>query len=82
MHLVIFADVTCSSLSSPENGYINFASDMIPPYDFQTNATYSCNTPYGLSRGNNVRTCISSSAGSGEWSGVAPFCGGNFSLVF
>lgn len=55
---------------------------MTPPYDFLTTATYSCNTRYGLSRGNRVRTCISSSAGPGEWNGAAPFCGGNFPLVF
>ncbi len=41
-----------------------------------TNATYSCDTGYGLSGGNPVRTCVSSDSGPGEWSGTALTCEG------
>ncbi len=68
--------ITCEQLNAPTNGFITFAIDTIAPYDYLTTATYGCNTAYGLSGGNTVRTCVGSSTGPGEWNGVAPDCEG------
>ena len=56
------------------NGLITYATDLTDPFDYQTTATYSCSSSYGLSGGDRVRTCVGSSAGPGEWSGTAPVC--------
>ncbi|XP_064387965.1 uncharacterized protein LOC135336171 isoform X3 [Halichondria panicea] len=68
--------VTCQSLSSPSNGQIDYQGDTAVPFDYQTTVTYSCNNGYGLFGGDRVRTCVSSSAGPGEWNGIAPTCEG------
>ena len=47
---------------------------MIAPFDYLTTATYSCNTGFGLSGGDTIRTCVGSSSGPGEWDGTAPTC--------
>ncbi len=57
------------------NGAITFSPESFPT-DYQTTASYSCNTGYGLSGGDRERTCVSSSSGPGEWSGIAPRCEG------
>ncbi len=41
-----------------------------------TNATYGCDDGFGLSGGDRVRTCGSSSSGPGEWNGVNLTCEG------
>ncbi|XP_064384964.1 uncharacterized protein LOC135333878 isoform X2 [Halichondria panicea] len=66
--------IMCPDLSEPDNGFVTFAVDTSSPYDYLTMATYGCNTDYGLSSGENVRTCVLSSIGGGEWSGNAPSC--------
>ncbi len=68
--------ITCSGLSDPTNGMVNFAVDTTSPFDYQTRATYSCNSGYGLTSGDTVRTCEGSRNGPGEWTGTAPFCEG------
>ncbi len=68
--------MTCQSLSSPSNGQIDYQGDTAVPFDYQTTVTYSCNNGYGLFGGDRVRTCVSSSAGPGEWNGIAPTCEG------
>ena len=68
--------IMCPDLSEPDNGFVTFAVDTSSPYDYLTMATYGCNTDYGLSSGENVRTCVLSSIGGGEWSGNAPSCEG------
>ena len=81
MHIVCTA-ITCSSLSPPTNAIINYATDTISPFDYRTTATYVCDSGFGLSGGNRVRTCVGSSAGPGEWNGTAPTCQGQtFFLV-
>ena len=71
-----FTAVKCSSLVAPTNGMITYATDTTAPFDYQTTATYSCISGFGLSGGDRVRTCVSSSAGPGEWSGIEPTCEG------
>ena len=41
-----------------------------PPYYFNDDLTYTCDTGYDLSGGDATRTCTA----SGTWSGVAPTC--------
>ena len=72
-----FTAVTCPELSSPTNGLIAFATDTDAPFDYQTTATYSCNTGFGLSAGDSVRICTASLSGGGEWSGSPLTCEGN-----
>ena len=66
----------CRSLTVPTNGVITYTADTTSPFDYQTTASYSCDAGFGLSGGNRVRTCVSSSSGPGEWSGIAPTCEG------
>ncbi len=63
------------------NGLVTYATDTTSPFDYQTTATYSCDTGYGMSGGDTVRTCVSSTAGPGEWSGTVPTCEGVYSCV-
>ena len=65
--------VVCPDLMDPTNGIITFTGETS---GFMTMATYSCNPGYGLSGGDSVRTCTSSSVGPGEWSGTSPTCEG------
>ncbi len=62
------------------NGRISYQDDTIAPFVFETTVTYSCDTGYGMSGGNPVRTCVSSDSGPGEWSGTAPTCEGENTL--
>ncbi len=57
------------------NGFITFTEDATS-LGFMATATYGCDTEFGLSGGDRVSTCGSSSSGPGEWSGTAPTCEG------
>lgn len=76
MYVHLFSAITCGDLDAPTNGIITFASDTTPQYEYQTTATYICSTGYGLSGGTSIRTCEGSTAGPGEWDGLAPSCEG------
>ena len=65
----------CTSLAAPSNGLISYGPNMTSPFNYQTVATYSCNTGYGLFGGDRTRQCVSTSPGDGGWSGIAPTCG-------
>ncbi len=73
-----FAAITCPSLVEPINAIITYTTDITAPFDYQTTATYSCTSGFGLSRGDMSRTCIFSSTSSsgGAWNGSAPTCEG------
>lgn len=75
-------EITCGELTEPTNGYISYTFDTTAPFDFQTNASYACNTGYGLFGGNTIRTCVESTAGPGEWTGYAPTCEGIIRMLF
>ena len=67
--------VTCTALPAPTNGLITYSPDITAPYDFQTIATYRCNTGYGLSGGTGTPTvCVDATVGSGEWVGDRYTC--------
>ena len=68
----------CPTLLSPANGFITFTEGSSSSLQFMTNATYGCNTGYGLSGGDRVRTCVGSVVGPGEWSGTEPTCIGMY----
>ena len=78
MLLFFFLEIVCNSLLALANGMITYATDTNAPFDYQTTASYSCSSGYGLSGGDRVRTCVGSSAEPGEWSGTAPTCEGQF----
>ncbi len=79
----LFVAITCINLNAPTNGIITFSAGTTAPYDYQTTATYSCNTGYGLSGKDSVRTCLGSTTGvGGEWSATAPTCEGTYVYVF
>ena len=58
------------------NGVVEFSETPSDLVSFQTIATYRCNSGFGLSGGDRVRTCIGSSSGGGEWTGSTPLCEG------
>ena len=66
----------CPLLSDPGNGVITYSEDSSPSLGFMETATYSCNTGFGLSGGDTVRTCVGAAGSSGEWTGTAPTCQG------
>ena len=62
----------CPALSTPVNGQISFSSLL---YTANVTATYSCDTGFGLSGGDEVLTCGGDgSSPIGEWSGPPPVC--------
>ncbi len=74
-YVYCLAVITCSSLPVLANGIITYTIDTTAPFDDQTTANYSCNFGFRLSTvGDNVRTCVQSNTGPGEWTGAAPFC--------
>ena len=76
-----YTEVICPALTAPMNGAISFSPE-ISPTDYQTTVTYSCVNGFGLSGGDIGRTCVSSNAGPGEWSGTAPSCQGTNTFMF
>ncbi len=74
--LFVTAAVMCSFLTAPTNGVITYTGMTSGSLGFMDIATYSCNSGYGLSGGNTVRTCTGSAGSSGEWTGTAPTCEG------
>ena len=69
----ISAAIMCPDLPDPSNGFILYAMNMTPPFDFMTVANYECNTGYGLFGGDTMRTCAGLDP-TGEWNGTAPTC--------
>ena len=73
--------ITCSTLDAIPNGAIVYSPDTIDPFDFETNATYSCNEGFYL-EGESIRTCIGDgSSVSGVWNGITPVCTGMFTKL-
>lgn len=71
-HLVI----TCGSLTVISNGRLTYTPDTTVPFDYGTNATFSCDSGYFL-EGDVVRTCIGDgSDANGNWNGMTPQCTG------
>ena len=56
------------------NGVVEFNETAFGVVNLQVVATYRCNTGFGLSDGDRVRTCVDS--GWGGWTGAAPLCEG------
>lgn len=73
---MFFPAITCTVLPAPSNGDITYTTDTIAPFDFETTATYTCSTGFGLSNRNRVRICVGAPLGGGTWSGVPPTCDG------
>lgn len=68
--------ITCSALAPVNNGQLVYSA--IAPYDFSTEAMHSCDEGYFL-EGNEIRTCQGDgSSVTGQWSGSAPVCSGNY----
>ncbi len=69
--------IMCSSLTEPTNGDIEFATDTTAPYNFGTEATYSCEEGYDVVMGNTTRTCDGDGTTiMGSWTDQTPSCGG------
>ena len=72
----------CSDIADPENGQIDFVTDDLAPFDFETVATYSCDTGFELNGGDVTRMCGGDGTSpDGFFTGSAPTCVGKlFSL--
>ncbi len=76
IELLFFPAITCDGLDTVNNGSITYGPDVTAPYNFGTNATYSCNMGLFL-EGDQVRTCQGDdSSVTGTWTGVTPVCAG------
>ena len=65
----------CAELSTPTNGAILYSTNMTAPYNFGTKATYVCDSGFGISGGDRIRTCGGMVTHTeGIWSGVAATC--------
>ena len=74
---MMYAAITCTSLSSIPNGRITYTPDTTSPFDFGTTATYSCDDGFFIV-GNSAQTCDGDGSGvGGVWSGSAPVCSGH-----
>ena len=73
----------CFDLPVPANGRIFYYNDVPPaPYDFGTQATYICDSGFGLNGGDATRTCSGGGANTnGTWSGRAPACEGKIIAI-
>ena len=71
------AEIICSELTAPDNGQVSYDRAVITSVQFQTTATYTCNSGYGLTGGNRSRVCDGDGRSYlGSWTGTAPGCGG------
>ena len=78
-HFFLSAEITCQVLSSPENGLIIYSPTVTSEATYNTTATYSCDLGFGLSGGEEERTCEGDGISlDGMWSGITPTCKGNF----
>ncbi len=76
-HLV--TALTCSLLTTPDNGVIMYSTITAPTFELSTTASYSCNTGYGLSGSQVTRTCEADAMSlSASWSGEALSCPGDY----
>ena len=62
----------CASLPSISNGVITYSPEIMNPFEFGTNATYSCDEGFYLSD-RPLRTCTGSGTTS-FWDGQEPEC--------
>ena len=66
---------SCPKLSAPENGVVTNSANAV---GFVKRADYECDPGFQKAGGDAMRTCVSASGSSGEWTGTAPTCQGNF----
>ena len=77
LDLFVLTAITCGDLTPPSNGMVGFSSSALAPYEFGVTATYTCDTGFGLYRGDGMRTCGGDgSSPNGMWSGASPNCEG------
>lgn len=60
------ASADCGGLPDPTDGMVEISPDTM----LDATATYSCDTGFGISSGDEVRTCLANSS----WSGEAATC--------
>ena len=69
------AALMCAELQIPTNGNILYSTNMTSPYDFGTEATYVCDSGFGISGSDRMRTCGGMDLDpEGIWSGLAATC--------
>ncbi len=69
-------EITCSILEPIVNGMIGYSPDITAPFDYGTNATYSCNDGFFL-EGSEIINCDGDgSSVNGEWADDPPQCTG------
>ena len=72
--------IVCPTLSSITNGQVVYSTTS--PFNYGTEATYTCDDGFGLTGGNRIRRCRgTSSSPNGVWSGSIPTCQGSQSLA-
>ena len=79
--IIIFVAIMCTDLPTPDNGQVSYASDTTAPYDFGTEATYVCNSGFGIV-GSRTRMCTGNNSTTiGTWTVTAPTCEGTYPLA-
>ena len=77
---ILFSEqIACLALPEPENGRIEYSSGSTGDQLFGVTAMYICESGFGLTGGERVRTCEGDgNSPVGTWTGNAPSCLGNF----
>ena len=69
--------IMCPDLPDPENGDIEYSTDLTATFEAPTTAVYKCDPGYSLAGGDSVRTCTGTGENTdGDWTGSAPTCDG------
>ena len=72
---LITGNIMCPSLPEPLNGQVVSSTNTTGDQVFGATATYVCDSGFGLSGGERVRTCSSDGSSTiGFWTGSAPSC--------
>ena len=69
--------IMCPDLPDPENGDIEYSTDLTATFEAPTTAVYKCDPGYSLVGGDTVRMCTGTGESTdGDWTGSAPTCDG------
>ena len=71
----LIAVIRCPDIADPYYGQIDFSPDRRAPFDYGTQAVYSCDDGYTLTGAESLRLCVGDgSSDVGYWTGQDMAC--------